>query len=338
MSNYNGNSSSVDLPRQRGNTAWWAQACGMAAVLLVCCGAYAAEPAANAPAATAPAAAAVPAGIETFDTPEHAASAIVAAAQSWDTAKLSEILGPDGNEIIYSGDYISDRQRGADFATQAAKKTHVAVDPKTGQRATIFVGDNDWPFPVPLVKRNGKWVFDAAAGARELMYRRIGENELDAIDICRGYVEAQISYALRPREGYAVAQYAQRIISSPGKQDGLAWQNADGTWAGPIGENIAKAIKEGLVPYHGYFFKILTGQGPAARLGQMDYVINGVMIGGFALVASPAEYGVTGFKTFLVSYDGVVYQKDLGAKSNALYQKMERYDPDKSWQVVPDDE
>jgi hypothetical protein len=140
------------------------------------------------------------------------------------------------------------------------------------------------------------------------------------------------------REGYAVAQYAQRIISSPGKQDGLAWQNADGTWAGPIGENIAKAIKEGLVPYHGYFFKILTGQGPAARLGQMDYVINGVMIGGFALVASPAEYGVTGFKTFLVSYDGIVYQKDLGTKSNALFQKMERYDPDKTWQVVPDDQ
>ncbi len=310
------------------------QVCLLAAGLLLCCAAYAAEPEAKAPAA----ATAVPAGIDTFTSPEQAASAIIAAAKSWDTAKLSAMLGPDGDEIIYSGDYESDRQRGADFADQAAKKTHVAVDPKTGQRAVIFVGDNDWPFPVPIVKRGGKWVFDAKAGARELMFRRIGDNELDAIDICRGYVEAQLSYAQRPREGYAVAQYAQKIISSPGKQDGLAWQNADGTWGGPIGENIAKAIKDGLVPYHGYFYKILTGQGANARLGQMDYVINGVMIGGFALVASPAEYGVTGFKTFVVSYDGVVYQKDLGAKSNELFQKMERYDPDKTWQVVPDDE
>ncbi|HEY2808110.1 MAG TPA: DUF2950 domain-containing protein [Steroidobacteraceae bacterium] len=310
----------------------------MAVGLLVSFAAYAEEPAAKAPAAATPVAGSVPAGVETFATPEQAASALIAAAQSWDTAKLSAMLGPGGDEIIFSGDYESDRQRGADFAAQAAKKTRVATDPKTGQRAIVLVGENDWPFPVPVVKRNGKWMFDGAAGARELMFRRIGENELDAIDICRGYVEAQLNYALRPREGYAVAQYAQKIISSPGKQDGLAWQNADGTWAGPIGENIAKAIKDGLVPYHGYFFKILTGQGANARLGQMDYVINGVMIGGFALVASPAEYGVTGFKTFIVSYDGVVYQKDLGAKSNELYHKMERYDPDKSWQVVPDDE
>ena len=147
-----------------------------------------------------------------------------------------------------------------------------------------------------------------------------------------------MSYAQRPREGYAVAQYAQKIISSPGKQDGLACRMPTARWAGPIGQNIAKAIKEGLVPYHGYFYKILTGQGPGARLGQLDYVINGAMIGGFALVASPAEYGFTGFKTFLVSYDGVVYQKDLGAKSNEQFVKMERYDPDKSWQVVPADE
>lgn len=338
MSNYDSNSSAGDLRRHRKNTGRRAHACRLAAGLLVCCAAYAAEPAANAPAAAAPAAAKAPARVETFDTPEQAASAIIAAARAWDTGKLSTMLGPDGDAIIYTGDYTSDRQRGADFAAQADKKTRVVVDPKTGQRAVVLVGENDWPFPVPLVKRSGKWVFDAAAGAREIMFRRIGENELDAIDICRGYVEAQLSYAQRPREGYAVAQYAQKIISSPGKQDGLAWQNADGTWAGPIGENIAKAMKEGLVPYHGYFFKILTGQGPAARLGQMDYVINGVMIGGFALVASPAEYGVTGFKTFLVSYDGIVYQKDLGAKSNELFRKMERYNPDKSWQVVPDDQ
>ncbi len=312
-------------------------ACWLAAGALVCAAACAEEAAAKSPAA-APATTAAAVAVETFGTPEEAATAMVAAAQSWDTAKLSDMLGPAGDEIIYSGDYESDRARGAEFAAQAAKKMRVALDPKSGQRAVIMVGDNDWPFPVPIVKRGSKWAFDAVTGARELMFRRIGENELDAIDICRGYVEAQLSYAERPREGYAVAQYAQKVISTPGKQDGLAWQNPDGTWGGPIGENIAKAIKDGLVPYHGYFYKILTGQGSNARLGQMDYLINGVMIGGFALVASPAEYGVTGFKTFLVSYDGVVYQKDLGTKSNELFRKMERYDPDKTWQVVHDDE
>ncbi|MBS0581467.1 MAG: DUF2950 domain-containing protein [Proteobacteria bacterium] len=321
-----------------GSVGAWPRVCGLVVGVVACCATFAAEPAATPAAATAPAAAAAPASVETFGSADQAAAAIIAAARSWDTGKLTEMLGPDGDDIIFSGDYEADRQRGTDFASQADKKTRVAVDPKTGARAVIFVGENDWPFPVPVVKRNGKWLFDATAGKRELMYRRIGENELDAIDICRGYVEAQYDYAERPREGYEVAQYAQRIISTPGKQDGLAWQNADGTWGGPIGENIAKAIKDGLMPYHGYFFKILKGQGASARLGEMDYVINGVMIGGFALVAAPAEYGVTGFKTFMVSYNGVVYQKDFGTKTAEQYQKMQRYDPDKSWQAVPDDE
>ena len=285
---------------------------------------------------------AAPARVQSFDSPEQAATAIVDAARSWDTAKLAAMLGPDGDDIIFSGDYARDRKRGADFSAQAAKKTRVAVDPKTGQRAILFVGENDWPFPVPIVKRGGKWVFDAAAGRREIKYRRIGENELDAIEVCRGYVEAQFEYAMRPRAAYDVSQYAQKIISTPGKQDGLAWQNSDGSWGGPIGENIAKAIEEGYTPggepYHGYFFKILTGQGPAAKLGQMDYVIKGVMIGGFALVAAPAEYGVTGFKTFMVSYDGVVYEKDFGAKTMEQFEKMERFNPDKSWKIVPDDQ
>jgi hypothetical protein len=281
-------------------------------------------------------------GVETFDTPERAASAIVDAARSWNTAKLRAMLGPDGDDIIFSGDYASDRRRSADFAAEAAKKTRVAVDPKSGKRATLFVGENDWPFPVPIVKRGGRWVFDAAAGRREIKYRRIGENELDAIEVCRGYVEAQLDYARRPRVPYEVSQYAQKIISTSGKQDGLAWQNPDGSWGGPIGENIAKAIEQGYTPdaepYHGYFFKILTGQGPAATLGQMDYVIEGVMIGGFALVASPAVYGVTGLMTFIVSYDGVVYEKDLGTKTSQSFEKMERFNPDKSWRIVPDHE
>ena len=205
------------------------------------------------------------------------------------------------------------------------------------------MGNEDWPFPVPLVKSGDKWYFDARAGRQELLHRRIGANELDAVDICRGYVDAQYEYAFQPREGFNVNQYAQRIISNPGKQDGLGWQNQDGSWGGPIGEKIARAIEQGYSPgaepYHGYFFKILKGQGPAAPLGQMDYVVKDLMIGGFALVAAPAEYGETGIKTFIVSQDGVVYEKDLGPGTLNEFQNMERFNPDQSWiPVMENDE
>jgi len=203
------------------------------------------------------------------------------------------------------------------------------------------VGEEDWPFALPIVKRDGRWSFDAAAGRQELLYRRIGSNELDAIEICEGYVEAQFDYAYRKRQGYAAPQYAQHIISSPGKQDGLAWQNADGSWGGPIGEKIAQAIAQGYDlkadPYHGYFFKVLKGQGPDAPLGTLDYVVEGVMIGGFALVAAPAEYGETGLKTFMVSNTGVVYEKDLGDDTLEEFQKMDRFNPDKTWRPVSSD-
>jgi hypothetical protein len=177
----------------------------------------------------------------------------------------------------------------------------------------------------------------AQSGAR----RRIGRNELDAIQICEGFVEAQKEYASEIHDNSGVNQYAQKIISSPGKQDGLYWQNPDGTPTGPISEAIARAIQEGYSPsapsgYHGYVFKVLKGQGPAARLGQLDYVINGIMIGGFALVAVPAEYRVTGVKTFMVSYDGILYESDLGSSSRQKVEAMERYNPDNTWQRVPD--
>lgn len=218
----------------------------------------------------------------------------------------------------------------------------MSLDPKTGTRAFLLVGNEDWPFPVPIVKTSTKWFFDAKTGRQELLYRRIGSNELDAIGICRGYVEAQHDYALQPREGYDVNQYAQRIVSSHGKQDGLAWQNSDGTWGGPIGDKIARAIEQGYTsgsePYHGYFFKVLKGQGPAAPLGEMDYVVKGVMIGGFALVAAPAQYRVTGVRTFIVSQDGVVYDKDLGLTTLDEFNKMEHFNPDKSWNPVPDED
>ena len=273
-----------------------------------------------------------------FNTPQQAADALVDAAEKFDMPALKDIFGPDGADIVLSGEYPQDRQRASDFAAEAREKKSVSVDPKKGKRAFLLVGNEDWPFPVPLVKFGDKWYFDAKAGRQELLYRRIGANELDAIDICRGYVEAQHAYAFEPREGFDVNQYAQRIISTPGKQDGLAWQNPDGSWGGPIGEKIARAIDQGYSPgaepYHGYFFKILKGQGPAAPLGHMDYVVKGVMIGGFALVAAPAEYRETGVNTFIVSHDGVVYEKDFGPNTLAEFQKMERFNPDQSWRPV----
>lgn len=270
-----------------------------------------------------------------FSTPQQAADALVAAADKFDQTALIEIFGPDGDDIVFSGEYAQDRKHAADFVAEAREKKTVSVDSKISNRAFLLVGNEDWPFPVPIVKRGEKWFFDAKAGRQELLYRRIGANELDAIQLCRGYVEAQYDYALRPRDGYDVNQFAQRVISTSGKQDGLAWQNADGTWEGPIGEKIAKAIEQGYnleaEPYHGYFYKILKGQGPDAPLGQMNYVVEGVMIGGFALVAAPAEYAVTGVKTFIVSNDGVVYEKDFGDKTMDEFKKMQLFNPDKSW-------
>jgi len=288
-----------------------------------------------------PPAASVAVSAKTFDTPQQAADVLIEAAERFDVGVLVQIFGPDGDDVVLSGEYPQDRQRALDFAAEASEKKSVSVDPKTGNRAFLLVGNEDWPFPVPIVKVGDKWHFDAKAGRQELLYRRIGSNELDAIDICRGYVDAQYEYAYKVREGYNVNQYAQRIISTPGKQDGLAWQNADGTWSGPVGEEIARAIEQGYAvnpqPYHGYFFKVLKGQGPAAPLGEMDYVVEGVMIGGFALVAAPAEYGETGVKSFIVSQDGVVYQKDFGPSTLNEFTKMERFNPDNSWTPILED-
>jgi Protein of unknown function (DUF2950) len=280
------------------------------------------------------------ANVETFASPDHAADALIAAAEDFDVTALMHIFGPEGKDVVFTGEVALDRQHAMDFAAKAKEQKKVSVDPNNRNRAFLLVGSEDWPFPVPLVKNGPKWFFDSKAGRQELQYRRIGANELDAIQICHGYVEAQHAYAFQPREGYDVNQYAQRIVSTPRKQDGLAWQNPDGTWGGPIGEKIAQAIDQGYTlrsdPYHGYFFKILKGQGPAAPLGEMDFVVKGIMIGGFALVAAPAEYGVTGIKTFIVSHDGVVYQKDFGFKTLDEFKNMERFNPDVSWAPVAD--
>lgn len=279
---------------------------------------------------------------QAFATPQKAAEALIQAASSFDVPALLKIFGPDGKDFVSTADPVRDKNTALAFATKAQEKNRIVVDPKSASRAILIVGNDDWPLPVPIVKQDGKWYFDSKQGHDEIIYRRIGSNELDAIQICRGFVEAQKEYASEIHDNSGVNQYAQKIISTPGKQDGLYWKNADGTPGGPISEAVARAIQEGYSPdnksgYHGYYFKVLKGQGPAARLGQLDYVINGIMIGGFALVAVPAEYRVTGVKTFIVSYDGIVYQKDLGPDSIDIAKNMERYNPDKSWHPTNDE-
>jgi hypothetical protein len=274
-----------------------------------------------------------------FATPQAAADALLDAADRYDVAAVVNILGPHSEELVSSKDPVQDRNRAREFTAKAREKQSVEIDPADPKRATLVVGNEQWPFPLPIVDRNGKWYFDAKAGREEILMRRIGQNELDAITVCRGYVDAQKDYA----EGSEGHQYAQRIISTPGKKDGLYWQDADGTAGGPLADAVAKAIQEGYstsqpaTPYHGYYFTILKGQGPAAKLGQLDFVTHGVMIGGFALVAAPAEYRVTGVKTFLVSHDGVVYQKDLGPNTLKIFRAMDRFNPDKTWTPTNDE-
>jgi hypothetical protein len=277
----------------------------------------------------------------TFASPQAAAEALVKATESFDVPSLLQILGPDSRDLVVSNDPVIDKMRATDFARLAREKQQVNVNPKNPNRAELVVGNAEWPLPIPLIKRSGRWSYDTNSGRREILLRRIGENELDAIQICRGFVEAQHEYALEKHDGSDLNEYAQRVISMPGKHDGLAWQNPDGSWGGPVGEAIAKALAQGYdadpQPYHGYYFKVLKGQGPAAFMGQMNFVVNGAMIGGFALAAAPAQYRVTGIKTFIVSHEGTVYEKDLGPETLSALTGMDSYNPDKTWQVTIDE-
>jgi len=276
-----------------------------------------------------------------FDTAQQAADALIQAAEAFDVAVLKEILGPGSEELVASEDVVQDKSRAAEFAAKAKEKHSVEVDAKNPNSATLVIGSEDWPLPIPIVKRKDKWYFDTKAGKEEILLRRIGANELDVIEICLGYVDAQKEYAEQKHDGSTVNQFAQRIISTPGKQDGLAWKNPDGTWGGPVGETVAEALEQGYSekskPFHGYYFKVLKGQGPAAPLGEIDFVVGGAMIGGFALAAAPAEYGVTGVQTFIISHNGIVYQKDLGPDTLKEFKSMERYNPDKTWKVTEDE-
>ncbi|HZC43952.1 MAG TPA: DUF2950 domain-containing protein, partial [Acidobacteriaceae bacterium] len=277
----------------------------------------------------------------TFSTPQTAVEALIKAAGDYDVPALTKIFGPAGKDFITSGDPVRDKNNSIAFAGRARAKNSIQTDPHNPNRDTLVVGDDGWPFPVPLVRKNGQWHFDSKAGRSEILYRRIGANELDAIQVCRGYVEAQRDYAADIHDGSKVNQYAQKVISTPGKQDGLYWKKADGTPGGPISEPVAKAIAEGYkfdkpTAFHGYYFKILKGQGPAAPLGKINYVIQGAMIGGFALVAVPTNYRVTGVKTFIVGPEGIVYEKDLGPDSLKIAKQMELYNPDKTWHPTED--
>ena len=281
-------------------------------------------------------------GQKEFDTPKQAADALVQVASNLDVAAAKEILGPESEDIVASEDPVLDKNRAAAFAAKAKEKMSIQTNKKNPNEAIVVVGNDEFPLPIPLVKQKGKWFFDTKVGREEILNRRVGANELNAIEICRGFVEAQHEYAQEKHDDSKVNQYAQRVLSTPGKHDGLAWQNPDGTWGGPVGEEVAKALQEGYSaeggkPYHGYYFKVLKGQGPAAPMGEMDFMVGGAMIGGFALAAAPAEYRVTGVMTFMVGPDGVVYEKDLGPDTLKTFQSMDKYNPDKTWKVTEDD-
>ena len=281
-------------------------------------------------------------GQKQFDTAKQAADALIQVATNLDVAAAKEILGADGEDIVSSEDPVMDKKRASAFADKAKEKMSVETDKKNPNEAILVVGNDNFPLPIPIVKQNGKWFFDTKIGREEILNRRVGENELNAIEICRGFVDAQHEYAMDKHDGSKVNQYAQNVLSDPGKHNGLAWQDSDGTWGGPVGEEVAKALQEGYkvergTPYHGYFFKVLKGQGPDAPGGEIDFVVGGAMIGGFGLAAAPAEYKVTGVMTFIVGPDGIVYEKDLGPDTLKTFQSMDKYNPDKTWKETDDD-
>lgn len=273
---------------------------------------------------------------QTFATPEEAAHTLVNAAAADDTGAMLRIFGSAGKDIVESGDPAADKAGRTQFADWAHQKMSVELD-KEKDRATLVVGSDNWPMPVPLVLEKGRWHFDSAVGRVEVLARRIGRNELTAIEVCRAYVEAQMEYASRDRTAGGMLQYAEKILSSPGKKDGLYWEGEpENLVPKAFADASAAMYAEGRkpVPYHGYYFHILKAQGPAAQGGAMDYVVKGKMIGGFALLAYPAEYGVSGIKTLIVNHQGKVYEKDLGPRTAVLARQIARFDPDKTWKPV----
>jgi hypothetical protein len=274
----------------------------------------------------------------TFATPQEAIQATIDAAEHNDAAALLQLFGPDGKDIVESGDPAEDKDLRAEFARSAHEKLQIDADPLTPGRVEFTVGARQWPFPVPVVLSNGRWQLDSASGRLEILARRIGRNELNAMEVCRGYAEAQMEYAAAEHDGDHVLKYAQKITATSGKQDGLYLGGAsDSLVSQPFAEAaIASPSTTGnkAEPYHGYYYLALKSQGPDAAGGAFDYVVNGKMIGGFALIAWPAEYGVSGVGTFIINHDGVVYEKDLGAGTAVQARQTTRFNPDKSWHQV----
>ena len=274
-----------------------------------------------------------------FATPDEAAAALLQALKADNPAKMQEIFGREGIEAVASGDPVSDRHDREVIALAMEQSWRWA--PRGEDAKELIVGDEQWPFPVPLVKTGNAWQFDSEEGKEEVLARRIGRNELGTIDVCRAYVDLQREYASQPHDGKPAGLFAQRLRSSPGRQDGLYWQRKPGERRSPLGDLVAEAAAEGYEPdkpasspFWGYHFRILTAQGPAAPGGKKSYVVNGDMTGGFALVAYPAKYAFSGVMTFMVGQDGVVYQKDLGEDTAVQAPRLAEFDPDKSWTAV----
>jgi hypothetical protein len=273
-----------------------------------------------------------------FDSADEAVTALIAAAKEHRKGRIHTILGPKSEAIVSSGDQVADNRAREDFVAAYDKKH--TIENEGEDKATLVIGDNDWPFPIPIVRKDGKWGFDATAGLDEILRRRIGRNELSAIQVSLAYVEAQNEYAALNPEKLATRAYAQRIVSSPGKKDGLYWPTSEGDEPSPLGDLAARASGEGYrvaqrqrpEPYHGYYYRIVKRQGAAAQGGAYDYVVNGKMIGGFALIAYPARYGNSGVMTFMVNQDGTVFQKDFGPRTEKIARSIETFNPDTGWQ------
>ncbi len=275
----------------------------------------------------------------TFASPEEATNALVMAAQAGKTADIEKILGPSGRKLIYSGDRVADKQGREKFVSAYAEKH--SIEQQSDNKAILIVGADAWPFPIPLVKQGDVWRFDTKAGAEEILDRRIGRNELNAIQVVGAIVDAERDYASKDRTGAGYLEYAQKFMSSPGKRDGLYWP-ATGGEESPIGPLVVSASAEGYgpkgahqkrSPYHGYYYRILKQQGKDARGGAYSYVVNGHMIGGFAVVAFPAKYGDSSVMSFIVNQDGVIYEKNLGPRTAPIAQGMTTYNPDASWKA-----
>jgi Protein of unknown function (DUF2950) len=281
-----------------------------------------------------------------FASPEAAAAALVAAVKTGDQAAMLGVLGPDAKSIVESGDAVADRQGGERFVA-SYDAAHALETPNAG-RAELVIGEDRWPFPIPIVKEGAGWRFDTAAGQEEVLDRRIGRNERATIQTCLAIVDAQRDYYTRNPDKDPLLHYARRFDSSKGKRDGLYFPTAEGEQESPLGSLVAQARDEGytkkvgkptpFTPFHGYVYRMLEAQGPHARDGAYAYVVRGQMIGGFAVVAYPARYDNSGVMTFIVNQDGEVFQKDLGAETGKLVRAIERYDPDQSWQRVPEED